>query len=196
MSGKSLKHNEVADLLEVWLKSQRISDCMLTAQSGLKQGLKHLTRDSKRSAHSVFGTPAWTLCELEAAASPSSWKITACPRSLSFRARFLKCVAVPQDLTDRGLSAEGEGSCRTRGLEEATHTQDEHCSRSRQDTIQAFALWMLAHFTEKPDDRVFVASHGGLKVNDFPRLACLPRVPLFWDTIGCRASPIVGGGST
>lgn len=32
------------------------------------------------------------------------------------------------------------------------------------DAIRTFALWILAHYTERTDDREHVASHGGLKV--------------------------------
>ncbi|CAM9123693.1 unnamed protein product, partial [Hapterophycus canaliculatus] len=35
---------------------------------------------------------------------------------------------------------------------------------TRDETVRTFALWMLAHYTSRPDDRVHVASHGGLKV--------------------------------
>ncbi len=36
--------------------------------------------------------------------------------------------------------------------------------QKRADTVRTFALWILAHYTGRPDDRVNVASHGGLKV--------------------------------
>lgn len=32
------------------------------------------------------------------------------------------------------------------------------------ETVRTFALWILAHYTGRSDDRVHVASHGGLKV--------------------------------
>ncbi|CAM9707126.1 unnamed protein product, partial [Ectocarpus sp. 12 AP-2014] len=34
----------------------------------------------------------------------------------------------------------------------------------RADTVRTFALWILAHYTGRSDDRVHVASHGGLTV--------------------------------
>lgn len=40
----------------------------------------------------------------------------------------------------------------------------ERSGQERADTIRTFALWMLAHYTGRPDDRVQVASHGGLTV--------------------------------
>lgn len=40
----------------------------------------------------------------------------------------------------------------------------ERSGQERADTIRMFALWMLAHYTGRPDDRVQVASHGGLTV--------------------------------
>lgn len=49
--------------------------------------------------------------------------------------------------------ASAEKSC-TAGAREET----------RDETVRSFALWILAHYTGRPDDRVNVASHGGLKV--------------------------------
>lgn len=36
--------------------------------------------------------------------------------------------------------------------------------QEKADTVRTFALWILAHYTGQSDDRVHVASHGGLKV--------------------------------
>lgn len=41
----------------------------------------------------------------------------------------------------------------------------EGSGQERADTTRAFALWMLAHYTSRPDDTVQVASHGGLAVS-------------------------------
>lgn len=37
-------------------------------------------------------------------------------------------------------------------------------NNSKAETVRTFALWILAHYTGVSDDRVQVASHGGLKV--------------------------------
>lgn len=38
---------------------------------------------------------------------------------------------------------------------------------ARIETVRSFALWTVAHYTRRPDDRVNIASHGGLQVSIF-----------------------------
>lgn len=70
--------------------------------------------------------------------------------------------------TNDAFHGESRGDADRRREEEAPWDGGGTAERSgqeRADTIRTFALWMLAHYTGRPDDRVQVASHGGLTVS-------------------------------
>eukprot|EP00752_Nemacystus_decipiens_P010771 g9583.t2 len=81
---------------------------------------------------------------------------------------LLQCVATPDDRPsdDASRGSKGHvypahgGSARSGSGDAAIEPSE----RTKVGTVRTFALWILAHYTGRPDDRVHVASHGGLKV--------------------------------
>ncbi|CBN77602.1 hypothetical protein Esi_0004_0241 [Ectocarpus siliculosus] len=85
---------------------------------------------------------------------------------------LLQCIATPSER----YASDGSGGEGGHGYD--TAVASEHSGRSfggqeravdaseqmRADTVRTFALWILAHYTGRSDDRVHVASHGGLTV--------------------------------
>lgn len=65
--------------------------------------------------------------------------------------------------------------------------------RTRVGTVRTFALWIMVHYTERPDDRVNVASHGGLKVKVLLLIFSFGK-PI-WYGFCVRVSLVFGGAN-
>ncbi|CAM9652718.1 unnamed protein product [Ascophyllum nodosum] len=76
---------------------------------------------------------------------------------------LLQCVATPiggHAYNNHRLSGSYEHDEGGNPLQQTNSPSEKEMA----DTVRTFALWILAHYTSRTDDRVHVASHGGLKV--------------------------------
>lgn len=122
------------------------------------------------------GSPNMSIC--------SSSLLPLCPRSGNIAAIFLRlqalqwclflsrqtqCIAAPDESpTNGGIHGNKVHADHAGGRNVGSGSGDaaiDPSERTRVGTVRTFALWILAHYTGRPDDRVHVASHGGLKVN-------------------------------
>ncbi|CAN0153209.1 unnamed protein product, partial [Pylaiella littoralis] len=89
------------------------------------------------------------------------------------------CIATPNERYAKntlGSSRGGEGGHEYHAAETGSENGSgnglggiglyaaDDAEQARAETVRSFALWSLAHYTMQTDDRVHVASHGGLKV--------------------------------
>lgn len=92
-----------------------------------------------------------------------------CPRNGAFEILTEpQCIATPDERHANDANRVSKGIVYTpdgRGVGSGPgDVEVDPSERTRVGTVRTFALWILAHYTGRPDDRVHVASHGGLKV--------------------------------
>lgn len=90
-----------------------------------------------------------------------------------------QCIATPNErYTNNAFGSRGEHHAQENGSGNGSGNGPggmglpvaDSAEQARAETVRSFALWILAHYTGRPDDRVHVASHGGLKVMSLYRL--------------------------